>query len=159
MKWVTHQLGACAAGFSPLAIGAAFVGAVIPDVIDQKICRLGMTAKRRQKIFNRVHSGSSHWFGWWLALFLPPFAFFPALPGLELVSGFAFGAMSHVALDALTTRGVPLLPIGSKTRVSLKICSTGSLGEILFALAMTLGAVSWRAADVKDALLYLAALL
>ena len=129
MKWATHQtmalMAAFSAGFPIVGMAAAWAGSVVPDVIDQ---RAANRAFFRQKKFNQVHRRSSHWFGWWLAIWawsltgqLGP------LPD-AVVGGFGFGALTHVLLDMCTTHGVPLLPFAKK-RFSLKLCSTGSLGE------------------------------
>ena len=129
MKWTTHQamslMAAFAAGFPLVGMAAAWAGSVFPDVLDQRAAR---RAFFRQKKFNQVHRRSSHWFGWWLVIWawsmtgqLGP------LPD-AIVGGFGFGALTHVLLDMCTTHGVPLLPFAGK-RFSLKLCSTGSLGE------------------------------
>lgn len=139
MKWITHQTGAILGALAlnlPLAgMTAAAVGAVAPDVIDQKISCLGVTPRARQRVFNQIHRGSSHWFGWWLALFLAPFI--QPFPGGELVAGFGAGGLSHAALDMLTPRGVPIFPFSRTHRLALPVCSTGSWGEWLF-LGITL---------------------
>ena len=53
MKWITHQTGAVAAGLALqmplLAVGAAVAGAILPDVLDQSISRMGRNKKQRQK--------------------------------------------------------------------------------------------------------------
>lgn len=143
MRWITHQSMALMAAFSasfPLAgIAAAWAGSVMPDVIDQ---RMASRAFFRQKKFNEIHRKSSHWFGWWLAVWL--FSLTGQLGPLPdaLVGGFGFGALTHVLLDMCTLRGVPLLPFG-KSRISLNICSTGSLGE--YALLIMGVLVFWLA--------------
>ena len=94
MKWTTHQAMALMASFAaglPLAgMAAAWFGSVAPDMLDQHAAR---RAFFRQKKFNQVHRRSSHWFGWWLAIWawsltgqLGP------LPD-ALVGGFGFGAL------------------------------------------------------------------
>ena len=141
MKWATHQtmalMAAFAAGFPLVGLAAAWAGSVTPDVMDQ---RAASRAFFRQRKFNQVHRKSSHWFGWWLAIWawsltgqLGP------LPD-AVVGGFGFGALTHVLLDMCTTHGVPLLPFAQK-RFSLKLCSTGSLGEYAL-LAMSI-ALFW----------------
>lgn len=152
MKWITHQTGAAAAGFAlqmPLcAVAAAFAGAVLPDMLDQAASKLGRSRKQRQKIFNRVHRGNSHWFGWWLALFVASAAA-PLPPLLKAIcAGFFMGATSHVLLDMLTTQGVPLLPFSHKNRFSLGLCSTGKAGEYLFLLALIFGAAIFMGQDI-----------
>lgn len=140
MKWITHQTVAVAAaialGMHPAAVGTALAGAVLPDVIDQRVSRMSRNPQRR---FNQIHRGASHWFGWYAALLAG--ALILPLPPLQaaLGAGLGFGALSHVALDMLTPSGVPLHPFSRKNKFSLKLCSTGSLGEYIF-LAASLGA-------------------
>lgn len=140
MKWITHQTGAIllATGLQLpwVGVAAAAAGAILPDVVDQRISGLGATRKQKQKIFNRIHRGNSHWFGWWLALALA--ALFAPLQPLvrDLMAGLAFGSLSHVLLDMMTTRGVPLLPFTVKNKFSLHLCSTGKLSEYIFLAAM-----------------------
>lgn len=136
MKWFTHQTGAVLGGIAfqlPMAaMGTLFLGAILPDVIDQRISRHAGTGKKRQAIFNRIHRGSSHWFGWWLALFMLVIG--APLPALcrDICAGFALGALSHVVLDFFTPRGVPLLPFARMRHISLPLCSTGKLDEYIF---------------------------
>lgn len=140
MKWFTHQTVAVAAAIAlhmpPVGIAATFVGAILPDMIDHKIAGQG---RNRQKIFNKIHRGASHWFGWYLALLLCSFALNLAPRETDIVLGLAFGALMHIALDMLTPSGVPLVPpvpffagFKGKARISLNMCSTGSLQEYLF---------------------------
>lgn len=150
MKWLTHQMGAVLAALSltgsPLVIGSAFAGGILPDVIDQKRARLGKNRRERQKIFNSAHRGASHWFGWWLLLFFAS-AMLSQAPLREIAAGLALGGLSHVGLDMLTTRGVPLVPFTRKGSVSLRFCSTGSWKEYVFLAAITLSALAlgaWR---------------
>ena len=109
MKWITHQATAVAAALAlhlPVAgVAAACAGAVLPDVLDQRMAGLAPTKRGRQKLFNAIHRGTTHWFGWWLVLCAAAFA----LPGPELgpmgrdvLLGLGFGGLSHVALDMLT---------------------------------------------------------
>ena len=146
MKWITHQAGAALGALTlalPLpAVIAAVAGAIGPDIIDQKISALASSKKKRQRLFNKIHRGSSHWFGWWLALFLAAIA--SPLPPLlrDAGIGLAIGLLSHIILDLLTPHGVPLLPFTQKFRVALPICSTGKAGEYIFLFALlTLGAI------------------
>ena len=134
MKWISHQTIAVMTSFAIhqplLGIAAAWAGSVFPDVIDQ---RTASRALFRQRKFNQTHRKTSHWFGWWLLLWI--YSLTGQLGPLPdaLLGGFAFGALTHTLLDMCTTKGVPLLPFGN-SRFSLKICSTGSWGEyaILF---------------------------
>ena len=142
MKWITHQAAAVGAALAlhlpPAGVAAACGGAVLPDVLDQHLAGLAPTPRGRQKVFNRIHRGATHWFGWWLALFLA--ALMLRLPPLELavLTGLGFGGLSHVALDMLTPQGVPLQPFSRKGRFSLKLCATGSVGEYCFLAAIVL---------------------
>lgn len=140
MKWITHQTGAV---FGALALSlplpgilAAWLGAITPDLIDQRISAVGCTRKKRQKIFNKLHRGASHWFGWWLGLFLLACALPWPVLARDILIGLFAGILSHIMLDLLTPRGVPLLPFTQKFRVALPICSTGALTEYLFLTAM-----------------------
>lgn len=156
MKWITHQTGAVvlsvALQLSPVGLAAASVGAILPDVVDQRISSLGATRKQRQRIFNRVHRGDSHWFGWWLLLFLTGFFCHMSAWTVDLLAGVALGGLSHVFLDMLTTSGVPVLPFTRKNKLSLHLCATGKIGEYLF-LAGLVGLSVWFMRD--DALIWL----
>ncbi|MBP3730235.1 MAG: metal-dependent hydrolase [Mailhella sp.] len=143
MKWFTHQsiavMAAIAMGSSLAGVLSAWAGSIAPDVLDQ---RKAQKAFFRRRAFNKIHRGSSHWFGWWML----GWAF--AKAGLlgplsdELLSWFAAGALSHVVLDMCTTRGVPLIPWTGR-RFSLRICSTGGIGE--YAFLATAAALFWLA--------------
>lgn len=159
MKWITHQACALTAatslGLPPVAVAASLVGAVLPDMID--FFRAGRGPKR-QKRFNQVHRGASHFWGWYcLALiFFGVASFWPGLwtellqalaatglfsrqavellheGGLLAATGLFFGALIHIAGDMLTPSGVPYLPGHWSKRYSLKLFSTGSVQEYLF---------------------------
>ena len=147
MKWITHQAAAVAAALVlhlPVeGVVAACAGAVLPDVLDQRMAGLACSKKGRQRLFNAVHRGTTHWPGWWLALcglvVLFPLAAL-AGPGKNMLLGLGFGGFSHVLLDMLTPAGVPLTPFSRRRKLSLKLCATGSLGEYCF-LACVLGGV------------------
>lgn len=162
MKWFTHQSiavgAALALNMSPAGVAGVVFGSVLPDVVDQRLSRL---TPHPQKTFNRIHRGTSHWFGWYAALLLAAFAsqeFWPHLLQLPsdlisalhlprsavsfaktqasaLLAGVGFGALTHVLLDMLTPSGVPLNPFSRQNKLSLHVCSTGSLGEYLFLTA------------------------
>lgn len=139
MKWITHQAVAVGAAFAlgmPVAgVAGTWAGAVLPDVLDQKRAAL---SRNRQRTFNRIHRGATHWFGWWLALWLAGLT--GALSGVAtVVAGVGFGAFMHVALDACTTAGVPVVPWSRRGKFSLGLCRTGGPGEYCFlALAAAL---------------------
>lgn len=155
MRWITHQTGAVAIGVAlqlpPLAVAAAFFGAVLPDVLDQSLSRLGRTKRQRQRIFNSIHRGSSHWAGWWLGLLLLCAAAPMPPAALAAGAGFFIGATSHVFLDMLTTQGVPLLPFSRKNRFSLGMCSTGKAGEYVFLAAIVAASVWFLGEDMAAA--------
>jgi inner membrane protein len=124
----------------PAGVLAACVGAVLPDIIDMRVAGLAMTKASKQRTFNRIHRGLTHWFGWW-ALLLAGGVLFTGWNALHplvrtCLMGLGFGGLSHVTLDMLTPNGVPLLPLPGSTRVSLRLCSTGSLGEYCFLAAI-----------------------
>lgn len=140
MKWITHQAVAAGAAFSlglpAVGVGAAWAGAVLPDVLDQKRAAL---SRDRQRAFNRIHRGATHWFGWWLALWALGLTDVLSAPAAYLAAGVGFGAFSHVLLDACTTAGVPLVPWSRRGKWSLGVCRTGGWGEYAFlALAAAL---------------------
>jgi inner membrane protein len=141
MKWITHQTAAVTAalalGLSPGGVLAACVGAVLPDALDQRLAKLALTKRARQRVFNRIHRGVTHWFGWWLALFITAAAaahFSPAAAGT--LAGVGFGGVSHIILDMLTPQGVPLRPFSREGRFSFNLCATGSVGEYCFLACM-----------------------
>lgn len=137
MKWITHQTAAVGMALvlhlPPAGVLASCLGAVLPDMLDQRAARL---TRNPQRTFNRIHRGVTHWFGWWLAIFLGA-ALLPAPPSVRaLVLGLGFGGLSHIVLDMLNPSGVPLLPFSRKSRLALRVCSTGSVGEYVFLAAM-----------------------
>ena len=106
MKWITHQtagVGAALALHLPLeGVVAACLGAILPDKLDQAIAK---RSRNPQRTFNQIHRGTTHWFGWWVAI---------------------------LVLDMLTPSGIPLHPFSRKNKLSFKVCSTGSVGEYVF---------------------------
>ena len=139
MRWVTHQVGALGAGLLlhlPLAgLAACVVGGILPDVFDQKLAGL---FRNRQKAFNNIHRGFTHWPGLWLGLLL------------AVCVGAAVGGLSHVVLDMMTPQGIPLLPFTRKNRFSLHLCKTGSLGEYAFCAAMIAAMAVFLRGDISD---------
>ena len=153
MTGISHHLAAVELAFvlhlPPLGLGAAFFGAILPDLCDQWLSSLlSCTRRGRARRFAALHRGTSHWFGLWLGLLLLG-------DGLdvfcnELLTGLGIGALSHLLLDALTPRGIPLLPFVGRIRLALPLCRTGSLGEygllLVFSLlfAWFFGADLWK---------------
>lgn len=144
MKWITHQagaaIGAAALGLPAAAIALSVAGAVWPDILDQRVSRLaGSSRKDRQKMFNRIHRGASHWFGWYAGLLLVISACPLPAAARDCAVGFALGAMSHVILDMLTPQGIPLLPFSRKGKLAAPLCITGHWSEYLFLAVMSAG--------------------
>ncbi len=159
MKWITHQAAAAGAALalhlSPAGVAAACVGAALPDALDQLLAGLAPTPRGRQKAFNRIHRGATHWFGWWLALFLAALVSRLPQPGLAVLTGLGFGGLSHVVLDMLTPQGVPLQPLSRKRRFSLGLCATGSVGEYCFLAAIVLAVWFFMGRDPQHLVLRL----
>ncbi|MCR4665929.1 MAG: metal-dependent hydrolase [Desulfovibrio sp.] len=150
MTWKTHEVSALAMmvafGYSAAATAAAFFGAVLPDLLDQRLASLlSVTRQGRQRAFRMVHRGGSHWFGIWLggvyaaffaertvADFLPP-SVSPVFVR-DILLGLSLGALSHILLDALTPMGVPAFPFFQRPRLALPLCRTGSFSEAVFFL-------------------------
>lgn len=136
MKWITHQTAALLGAASLGAPWASFIllvpGAILPDLIDLRLARLGRGGRHKQKVFNKVHRGASHWFGWWLGLLFLTLCL--PLPSLvrDILAGLALGAFSHVLMDMLTPKGVPLLPFSRWIFLSTPVCTTGTFGERVF---------------------------
>lgn len=147
MKWITHQTGAVLGAFAlglPLpGIACSCLGAVFPDVIDQRVSRLASDKRSRQKNFNRIHRGASHWFGWWLLLFIATLTVPVPLFLRDALSGFCLGALSHVGMDLLTPRGVPIMPFTHIGKIALPICSTGKAGEYIFLTLIICAGIFW----------------
>ena len=136
MRWITHQAAAVTAALAlnlpPGGILAACAGAVLPDVLDQRLSGLALTSRGKQRAFNRIHRGITHWFGWWVVLFAGAMAAHISPAPQATLTGLGFGGLSHVLLDMCTPRGVPLRPFSRTGRLSLNLCSTGGLGEYCF---------------------------
>ena len=138
MKWITHEAVAVGVawllGMPLTGLAGVFAGSILPDVLDQGAARLLVF---RQLAFNKLHRGPTHWFGWWLALFVAVFlqtgCSFSAGESMTLFAlGLGFGALAHVVLDMCTQTGVPVAPWSKKNMMSLKLCATGSLAEYAF---------------------------
>lgn len=135
MRWITHQTGAVLGALALAMPVAGVLGAGIGATIGGK--------RSRQKIFNRIHRGASHWFGWWVCIFICSLTLpWPRL-AQEIVCGIGFGSLSHIALDLLTPAGVPLLPFSRKGKLSLPVCVTGKAGEYVFLFAMLCAAACY----------------
>ena len=123
-------------GMPPMGLAGVAVGSVLPDVLDMSLARLLVF---RQWAFNQIHRGTTHWFGWWLALLVAaslkaqPLALTPDTTLFLL--GLGFGGLAHVLLDLCTVMGVPIAPWTRKHMMSLKLCKTGSMREYAFLAA------------------------
>ncbi len=147
MRWTTHQVGAVGLALvlnlPATGLAAAALGGILPDLIDQRIAGC---FRSRQKAFNSIHRGFTHWPGLWLGLLVCALALIPSRFSTlicPVAIGLAAGGLSHVILDMLTPQGVPLLPFTRKGRVSLRLCRTGGPGEWLFLAAMLAGLAFW----------------
>lgn len=145
MKWVTHQTGAILGAIAlnaPLpALVMIIPGAILPDMADLSLSRLGRSKRQRRELFNKIHRGSSHWFGWWLGLLLLVLSI-PIPPFLQdALAGLALGGFCHVLMDMLTPRGIPVLPFSRAQNMSTPLCSTGTKGEYIFLACMILAGI------------------
>lgn len=156
MKWVTHQslavAAACVLNMPLEGVLAVWAGSILPDLMEQRFTRL---FGNRQKAFNRIHRGWTHWFGVWLLFFIrDPSHPLPPLIG-NILFGLGMGGLSHVLLDMCTPAGVPMLPWSREKKLSLKICRTGGMGEYTF-LAIGLLMLGCALPDVRQIFVRLA---
>lgn len=117
MKYASHFVCTAALAASlnhtPPFVLAAVVSASFPDVIEKFIPGVH-------------HRGLTHILGFWVSVYLISLIF-----NFDFLSGWAFGCLAHVALDAFSYTGVPILP-GVKDRLSIKAYATSSHHEIIF---------------------------
>ncbi|MDR2694760.1 MAG: metal-dependent hydrolase [Deltaproteobacteria bacterium] len=134
MKWVTHQAGALAVALwfqaEPPAAAAMVLGAVLPDAIERCVSR----GDRRR--FLAIHRGFFHWFGLYAAGLAVALCLPLAPREQAAAAGLMFGALSHLALDALNPGGVPALPLRDRPRLRLPLLATGSLREWIFLVGL-----------------------
>ena len=140
--WVgTAKLGGQPPG-DALALGAAVIGSLLPD-LDHPSSWLGRRLWPVSKPLAVVlgHRGLTHS----LLAVVGGLMLIQAMePGTllgRLVEPMALGYLSHLAADALTPAGVPLL-WPWKRRFALPICSTGGLMEMAVVAAI-LAATAW----------------
>ncbi|MBQ7584785.1 MAG: metal-dependent hydrolase [Desulfovibrionaceae bacterium] len=145
MRWVTHQTAALGLALVlqlPLiSVMASWFGGILPDVIDQRFSKGIVKSSSRasqQRVFGKIHRGFSHWFGWYLLFFVAAEKLPLPLLAEEILWGVGLGGVSHVMLDMLTPKGVPLWPIGGGVRMVIPFCKTGSWREYAFLLLMIL---------------------
>ena len=138
MKWQTHRLIGvgvaliCDAGIVAAAI--SYLGSTLPDVVEGKPPQEGaFFFGRGMKNWRKNHRGTSHWFGWYLGLAFAGFYYDPIFAWLGI------GAMTHLAADAVTPMGVPLLPFSKKKMFSINLFPTGSFREAIFSMFLMVG--------------------
>jgi inner membrane protein len=96
MKWINHTIiaGSLTAMINPLAVPAAIVGGIAPDILE--------------KIFSvRHHRKETHYLIVWIAATLFPI-FVYDFHGI--LFGLAFGGLTHILADSLNPSGVPFAP-------------------------------------------------
>jgi len=141
---VVVKLGGAAPELSAAGMGMAVLGSLLPD-IDHP----GSAVGRRLWMISRPlsmligHRGLTHSL---LAVLAGVAALVLVAPSSDLavfVAPLAVGYLSHLAADALTPSGVPLLwPV--KRRFGIALCSTGGPAEML-TVAAVLGLAAWLA--------------
>ena len=138
MKWINHRITATATvlilggGIFPAAM--AYLGSTLPDVLEGKPpAETGLFGAWRKRQWSKKHRGASHWFGWFVIASWLAWIYAPPLHWIFI------GGLLHLAGDALTPGGIPLLPVKNGPRISAKLFYTGSLKEYLF-VAMFLAA-------------------
>lgn len=96
MKWINHTIisGSLTAIINPIAVPAAIVGGVAPDLLE--------------KFFAvKHHRKETHYLVIWIAATL--FTIF-VYDFNGILFGLAFGGMTHILADSLSVSGVPFAP-------------------------------------------------
>lgn len=103
MKWVSHIAiaGATTAILAPPLVPFAVLGGIFPD-LGEKIGNslLGMRLEHRKE---------THYFAYWLLGFLACWAL-----GLDFLTAFCWGGVTHVLADSVTITGVPFSPLSDR---------------------------------------------
>jgi len=137
MRWMTHQVAGVGAVLmldGPLlSLGGVIIGSTLPDVLDKTIASFSTNP---QAAFNKIHRGTTHWFGWWVLAYFLALSNVTPMPIRPFVFGLALGGLVHVIFDAITPMGVPLLPWSRKGRISLNLVSTGGVMEYVLLVSM-----------------------
>lgn len=142
--WVAAARLGGMAGDDALALGAAMAGSLLPD-IDHPSSWLGRRLWPVSKPLSMLigHRGLTHSL---LAVVGGLMLFQMVQPSplvARLVEPLVVGYLSHLAADALTPAGVPLLwPV--KRRFGLALCATGGVMELLV-VGLALVAAGWLA--------------
>lgn len=127
-------------GADPQALTAAALGALLPDIDHPQ-----SWAGRRLRIVSVPlsalvgHRGITHS----LVAVIAALAALAVLGSTYAAAPVAVGYLSHLAADALTPSGVPLL-WPSRRRFTVNLCSTGSLTEVALVAAVAVLA-GWTA--------------
>ncbi len=138
MTWFTHKSLAVASALAldaPVTgIIATFIGSILPD-LTEKIVSMG-----NMQVWGKIHRQAAHWFGWYFLLILLGSIYLSSIRSptsyqtifIESICWLGFGGITHIFLDALTPKGVPLWPLGGKQRMAFPIVTTGSINETIF---------------------------
>lgn len=115
-----------------VVVGASLIGSLLPD-IDTPKSILGSKVPPISIIINKLcgHRNITHSIMMWLLLFAPIKFLFEEIDRYPFLIyyGLLVGILSHIFLDMLTTRGVPVFV--KSPRISLTPMKTGGAGEIL----------------------------
>lgn len=136
---VTARLGGDAV--TPISVAAAMAGALLPD-LDHPSSWAGRRLWPISKPLSMVlgHRGATHSLLAVLGSLMILNVSTPSSPLSGMIEPITVGYLSHLAGDALTPAGIPLL-WPWKRRFGLPICSTGGLLEIILATAAAAGAL------------------
>ena len=138
---VAARMGGMVTG-DVLAIGAAVTGSLLPD-IDHPSSWLGRRLSPVSRPLSLLlgHRGLSHSLLAVIGGLMLAQAVHPVAVAGRLVEPLVVGYLSHLAADALTPAGVPLLwPL--KRRFGLPLCATGGPMEMMV-VAGVLAAAAW----------------
>lgn len=137
MKWFSHRVFAVGIAaickFDLVGMGLAYLGSTVPDSIDFFLAKIGFN-------FNKIHRKHSHAWVWYaLMLALLHFAAYPFIANnfaellkyKDLITAFFLGIFSHIFLDMLTIKGVPIF-INPNKKMAVKLVSTDTWTESVF---------------------------
>lgn len=124
-------------------VACSLAGSYFPD-LDHR----NSTASRKAKIVGTItstiftHRGFMHWPSVYTVLYLIGLYFAP-LPYSVLLTGWYFGVLSHLSMDLFNPQGIPLLAPFSMKKISFGNITTGSAGETIFRILLTIAAVAF----------------
>lgn len=137
MNWFSHRVFAVGVAamckFDLAGMGIACLGSTIPDSIDFFLTKIGFS-------FNKIHRKHSHaWIWYALLLFLLYTGVYPFLAKnygeilqfTKYALAFFLGIFSHIFLDMLTVKGVPIF-INPNKKIAFKLVSTNTWTESVF---------------------------